>query len=124
VDDYLVPDFILPKSSCCRYIGSDGFLNGKAMGFENRESRCIVLSDKLDVVVGGELYGGNKRLLNCRVDSIAWSKVIGIVWECCAISLNDNSIVAFGQKRSRRLLILRRGRERGRGMLLQLSGPR
>jgi len=28
VDDSLVPDFIIPKSCCCRYGGSDGFLNG------------------------------------------------------------------------------------------------
>ena len=123
VDDNLVPDFILPKTGCCRYVGSDDFLNGKAVGFEDGEGRNIVFGDNLDVVVGCELYCGNKRLLNCRVDSIVdskvigivYSKVIGIVWECCAISLNNNSAVAFVQNRGRRLLILRGGRERGRG---------
>ena len=115
VDDNLVPDFILPRTGCCSYVGSDSFLNGKAVSFEDRDGRSIVFGNKLDVVVGGELYSGHKRLLNCRVDSIAYSNVIGIVWECCAISLSDNSAVAFGQKRSRRLLILRGGRERGRG---------
>jgi len=49
------------------------------VGFEDREGRSIVIGDKLDIVVGGELFDGNKRLLNCRVNSIAYSKVIGIV---------------------------------------------
>ena len=81
VDDNLVPDFILPQTGCCRYVGSDGFLNDKAVGFEDRNGRSIVFGDKLNVVVGGELYGGNKRFLNRRVDSIAYSKVIAIVSE-------------------------------------------
>jgi len=46
VDDNLVPDCILPKSSCCRYGGSYGFLNGRAVRFEDREGRSIVFGDK------------------------------------------------------------------------------
>ena len=97
MDDNLVPDFILPKTGCCRYVGSDGFINGKAVDFEDRDHSCIciVFGDKHDGAVGCELYGGNERLDNCRVDSIAYSKVIGIVWKCCAISLNDNRAVAL-----------------------------
>ena len=115
VDDNLVPDFILPKTVCCRYIGSDGFLNGKEVAPEDQEGRSIVFGYNLDIVVGGELYSGNKILLNCRVNSIAYSKVVGSVWECCVISLNENIAVTFGQNRSMRLLILRGGRERGIG---------
>ena len=70
-DDNLVPDFILPKAGCCRYGCSDGFLNGRAVGFEDREGGGVVFGDKLDVVVCSELYGGNKSFLNCRVDGIA-----------------------------------------------------
>ena len=51
------------------------------------------------------------------------SKVIGIVWECCIISHNDNCIVAFGQNRSRRLLIFRGGGERGSGCSGSFLGP-
>jgi len=123
VDDNLVPDFILPKTRSCRNIGSHRFINGQAVGFEDSEGRSIVFGDMLDIVVGGELYGGNKRLLNCRVDSIGYSKVIGIVRDCCAISLNDNYVVAFGRYCSRRLLILRGGRERGRGCSGCFLGP-
>jgi len=123
VDDNLVADYILPKSCCCWYIGSYGFLNGRAVGFEDREGWSMVFGDKLDVVVGSELYGRNKRLLNCRVDSIVYSKVIGIVWECNAISLNDYSAITFGQNRSRRLLVLRGGRKRGRGCSGSFLGP-
>jgi hypothetical protein len=47
-------------------------------------------------VVGSELYGCNKGLLNCRVDSVAYSEVVGIVRKCCAISFNDNSAVVLG----------------------------
>jgi len=96
MDDNLVPDFILPKASCCRYGCSDGFLNGRVVGFEDREGGGVVFGDKLDVVVCGELYSGNKRFLNCRVDGIVNGEVVGVVWECCAISLNDNGKVGFG----------------------------
>jgi len=96
MDDNLVPDFILPKAGCCRYGCSDGFLNGRAVGFEDREGGGVVFGDKLDVVVCGELYGGNKRFLNCRVDGIVNGEGVGVVWECYAISLNDNGRVAFG----------------------------
>ena len=85
------------------------------MSFEDREGRSVVFGDEFDVVVGGELYSCNERLLNCRVDCIAYGEVVGIVWECCAISLNDNSAVAFGQNRSRGLHILRGCRGKGRG---------
>jgi len=37
MDNNLVPDFILPKTGCCRYCGSDGFLNGRVMRFQDRE---------------------------------------------------------------------------------------
>jgi len=97
VDDNLVPDFILSKSSCGRYGGSDGFLNGRAVRFEDREGRSIVFGDKFDVMVGSELYSSNRRLLDCRVDSVSDIEVVGVVSECCAISLNDNGTVVFGQ---------------------------
>jgi len=96
MDDNLGPDFILPKAGCCRYGFSDSFLNGRAVGFEDRECGGVVFGDKLDVVVCGELYGGNKRFLNCRVDGIANGEVVGVVRECCGISLNDNDMLTFG----------------------------
>ena len=96
MDDKIVPDFVLPKAGCCRYGCSDSFLHGRAVGFEDREGSGVVLGDELDVVVCGELYSSNKRFLNCRVDGIANGEVVGVVWECCAISLNDNSTVALG----------------------------
>jgi len=96
MDDKGMPDFILPKAGCCRYGCSDGFLNCRAVGFEDREGGGVVFGDKLEVVLWGELYGGNKRFLNCRVDGIANDEVVVIVTECCAISLNDNGTVAFG----------------------------
>jgi len=43
IDDNLVPDFILPKAGCCRYGCSHGFLNGRAVGFEDREGRVFSL---------------------------------------------------------------------------------
>ena len=101
MNDDLVPDLIIPKTSGRGYGGSDGFLNGRALSFEDREGRSIVFGDKFDVVTGGELYCSNKWLLNCRVDSIVYGKVVGVVWECCTISLNDNCAVAFSQNRSR-----------------------
>jgi len=108
-DDKLVPDFILPMAGCCRYGGSDACLNARAVGFEHRDGGGVVFSDKLDVVVCGELYGGNKRFLNCRVDGIANGEVVGVVWECCAISLNDNDTVPFGYIRRGCLLAWWRG---------------
>ena len=96
MDDNIVPDFILSKAGCCRYSCSNGFLNGRAVGLEDREGRGVVFGDKLYVVVGGDLYGRNKRFLNCRVDGIANGEVVGVVWECCAISLNDKGTVVFG----------------------------
>jgi len=104
MEDNLVPDFLLPETSCYRYDGSDGFLNGRAVGFEDREGRSIVFGDKFDVKVGSELYSINKRLLDCRVDKVSNGKVVG-VRECCAISLNHNGIVAFGQNRRDCLLV-------------------
>ena len=96
MDDNLVPDFILSKTGCCRYGCSNGFLNGRLVGFEDRDGTGVVFGDKLDVVVCGELYGGNKRVLNWTVDSIANGEVVGVVWKCFAISLNDNGTVVFG----------------------------
>ena len=123
MDDNLVPDFILPKTSCCRHGGSNGFLNGRAMRLEDREGRSIVFGNELDVMVGSELYGGNKRLLNCRVNGITDGEVVGIVWECCAISLNDNSTVAFGQNRRHCLLSCWEGSGWGSRCSGSLLGP-
>ena len=113
VDDNLVPDFILPKSRCCRYGGSDGFLNGRAVRFEDRDGWSIVFGDKFDVIVSSELYSNNKRLLDARGDSISDGEVVGLVRECCAISLNDNSMVLFGQNRRNCLLVCWRCSGRG-----------
>ena len=81
MDDNLVPDFILPKAGWCRYSCSDGFLSGQSVRFEDREGGGVGFGDKLDVVDCGELNGGNKRFLNCRVNRIANCEVVGIVWE-------------------------------------------
>jgi len=62
MDDNLVPDFILPKTGCCRYRCSDGFLNGSVVEFEDREGGGVVFSDKLDLVVCGEVYASAKKL--------------------------------------------------------------
>ena len=105
MDHNLVPDFILPKTGGCRYSGSDGFLNGRAVRFEDREGRSIVFGDKFDHMVGSELYSSNKRLLDCRVDSVSDGEVVGVVRECCTMSLNDNGTVAFGQNRRDSLLV-------------------
>ena len=86
-------------------------------------TQYIVFSDKLDVVTGGELYCGNKWFLNCRVDSIVYGEVVGVVWKCCAISLNNNSAVMFCQNRSRRLHVLRKGGGKGMGCFGSLLGP-
>ena len=99
VDYNLVADFILPKTGCCRYSGSDGFLNGSVVRFEDREGMSIVFGDKFDVMVGSELYSSNNRLLDCRVDSVSDGQVVGVVRECCAISLNDNCMITFCQNR-------------------------
>ena len=123
MNDDLMPGLIIPKTSGRGYGGSDGFLNGRAVSFEDREGRSIVFGDKLDVVTGCELYCSNMWLLNCRVDSIAYGEVVGIVRKCCAISLNDNRAVAFGQNRSRRLLVLRKGSGKGRGCFGSFLGP-
>ena len=98
-DDNIVPDFILPKSSCSRYGGSDVFLNGRTVRFEDREGSSIVFGDRFDVMVGSKLNSSNKRLLDCRVDSVSDGEVVGVVRESCAISLNDNSTVMFGHNR-------------------------
>ena len=100
MDDNLVPDFILPETSCRGYSCSDGFLNGRAVGFEDRGGRSVVFSDQAYVVVGGELYGCYKRFLNSRVNSVAYGEVVGVVREGAAISFNDNGTVAFGQNKS------------------------
>jgi len=97
VDDNLVSDFIPPKTGCCRYCVSDSFLDGRAVIFEDREAWTIFFGDKFDVVVGSKLFSSNKRLLDCRVHSVSDGKVVGVVRECSAISLNDNSTVAFRQ---------------------------
>ena len=60
VGDDLMPDLIISKTSGGGYSGSDGFLNGRVVSFEDREGRSIVFGDKLDVVTGGELYCSNK----------------------------------------------------------------
>src|SRR5437588_4664844 len=99
MDDNFVPDFILPEAGCCRYGCSDGFLNSRAVGFEDRGGWSIVSRNKADIVVGGELYGSNKGFLNCRVDSIAYCEVVGVVRKSCAISLKENGMVAFGQNK-------------------------
>ena len=59
VDDDLMPDLIISKSSGGRYGGSDGFLNGRAVGFEDREGRGIVFANKLDVMTHCELDSGS-----------------------------------------------------------------
>jgi len=82
IDNNLLPDFILPKTSCCSYVASEGFLNGQVVGFKDRDGSSIVIGDKLDFVVGGKLYSSNKRLLDCRVDSIAYSQVC---WYCLGV---------------------------------------
>jgi len=46
MDHNFMPDFILPKASCCRYGCFDGFLNGMTVRFEDREGRGIVFGDK------------------------------------------------------------------------------
>ena len=79
LNNNLVPDFILPKTCCCRYGGSDGFPNSRAVRPDDREGRRIVFDDRLDVVIGGELYTGNKRLLDYKVDSVSKGKVVGVV---------------------------------------------
>ena len=43
VDDNLVPDFILPKIGCCRYIGSDSFLNCKVVGLRTERAAVLAL---------------------------------------------------------------------------------
>ena len=91
VDDTLVPDFILPKSSCCRYGGSDGFLNGRAVRFEDREGRSIVFGDKFDVMVGSERYSSKRRFLDCRVDSVSDGEV-GVVRELLGGSLSQSLV--------------------------------
>jgi len=73
----------------------------------------IFFGDKFDVVVGGELYRRNKRLLDYRVDNVSDGEVVGAVRECCAISLNDNGTVAFGQNRRDCLLVCWRCTGRG-----------
>jgi len=123
MDTNLVPDFTLPKSGCCRYSDSDGFLNGRVVRFEAREGRSIVFGDEIDVMVGGELYSSNMKLLDCRIDSICDGEIVGVVRECCAISLNDHSTVAFGpNRRDCRLVCLRYS---GRGAMCSGSflGP-
>src|SRR5438270_4942861 len=110
VNDDLVPDLILPEASSCGYVGSDGFLNCRAVGLEDRACWGVVFGNKAYVVVGSELYCCHKRFLNSRVDGIAYGKVVGSVRECCAISLNDNRTVAFGQNKWSRFLGLRGGR--------------
>jgi len=123
VNDDIVPDFICPKSSCCRYGCSDGILNGRAVGFENREGWSIVFGDKFDVMIGSKLYSSNKRLLDCRVDSVSESEVVGVVRESCAISLNDNSTVMFGQNRRDCLLVYWRCSCRGGRCSGSFQGP-
>ena len=123
VDGNLVPDFILPKTSCCRYGGFDGFLNGRTVQFEDPEGRSIFFGGKFDVMVDSELYSSNKRLLDCRVDSVSDGEVVGVVRECCAISLNDNSTVAFGQSIRDCLLVCWRCRGRGRRCSARFLGP-
>ena len=113
MDNNLVPDFILPKAGFCRYGCSNGFLNGRVVGFEDREGGGVVFGDKLDVGVCSELYGGKKWFLNCRVAGIRNGEVVGVVWECCAISLNDNGTVVFGQHRRDCLLVCWRCSGRG-----------
>jgi len=123
VDDNLVPDCILTKTGYCRYGGSDGFLNGRAMRFEDREGRSIVFSDKFDVMVGSEHYSSNKRLLDCKVDSVSDIEVVGVVRECFAISLNDKGRVMFGQNRRDYLFVCQRCSGRGGRCSGTILGP-
>jgi len=81
--------------------------------FEVREGGSIVFGDKFDVMVGSELYSSNKRLLDCRVDSVSDGEVVGVVKKWCAISLNDNGIVVFGQNRMDCLFVCWRCSGRG-----------
>jgi len=123
VDDNLVPDFILPKSGCCTYGGSDGFFNGRVGRFEDREGRSIVFGDKFDVMVGIELYSSNKRLLDCRVDSVSDGEVVGVVRDCGTISLKDNGMVVFGQNTRDCLLVCWRCSGRGGRCSGSFLGP-
>ena len=66
MNDDLMPDLIIPKTSGRGYGGSDGFINGRTVSFEDREGRSIVFGDELDVVTGGELYCSNKSLLKSQ----------------------------------------------------------
>lgn len=103
VEDDLVPDFIFSEASGSGDGDSDGFLNNRSVVLEDRGGRCIVLGDEKDMVVGGELNGCNKWLLNCCVECIADVEDVGIIWEGGAISFNDNGTVAFGENRRGRL---------------------
>ena len=123
MDDNLVPDLILPKSGCCMYSGCDGFLNGSAVRFEDREGRSIVFADRFDVMVCSELYSSNKRLLDCRVDNVSHGEVVGVVRECYAIFLNDNGTVSFGQNSRDCLLVRWRGSGRGGKCSGTILGP-
>jgi len=123
VDDNLVPDFILPKTGCCRYGGSDGFLNAIVVRFEASECMSIVFGDRFHVMVGSELYSSNQRLLDCRVDSVCDGQVVGVVRECCAISLNRNGTVPCGQKRWDCLLVCWRCSSRGSRCSGRFLGP-
>ena len=113
VDNNLVPDFILPKTGCCRYCGSDGFLNDSAVRSEDREGTSVVFGDRFHVMVGNQLYSSNKSLPDGLGDSISDGKVVGVVREYCAISLNDNGTVAFDQNRRDCLLVCWRCSGRG-----------
>jgi len=75
-------------------------------------------------MVGSELYSSNKRLLDCRVDSVSDGEVVGVVRKCCAISLNDNGTVAFGQTRRDRLQVCWRCSGMGGRCSGSFLGPR
>jgi len=76
MDNNLVPGFILPKPGCCRYGCSDGLLNARTVGFEHREGGGVVFGDKLDVVVCGELYGGNKGFVIAELMALRMERLL------------------------------------------------
>ena len=80
VEDDLMPDFIFSEASGSGDSGSDCFLNGRSVVFENRGSWCIILGDEEDMMVGCELNCSNKRFLNCCVEVIADGEGVSVIW--------------------------------------------
>ena len=77
VKDDLVPDFIFSEANGSGNGGSDCFLNNRAVVFEDRGGRCVILCEEEDMVVGGELNRCNHWFFDCSVDCIAYSEGVG-----------------------------------------------